>query len=132
LNHPELIIVGRSRATAQHILNTIAIGLDDNHRLDLARTTVDLLPGTPCCFLEVSPRYYPDYVGFARTAAASFPSTKSSGRTTKGTTPGIRTPANPIKNGNPSARRPTASDDPVTEEAATSPEISLIEDASSL
>jgi Domain of unknown function (DUF4262) len=65
-NHPELIIIGRSRATAQHILNTVATGLDNDQRLDLASTTLDLLPGTPCCFIEVSQRHYHDYVGFAR------------------------------------------------------------------
>ena len=56
----------RSIATAQHTLNTVAIGPAENRRLDLATTTVDLRPGTPCCFVEVSPRYYHDYVGFAR------------------------------------------------------------------
>jgi hypothetical protein len=64
--HPELIIIGRSRATAHHILNTVATGLDDNHRLDLTRTTLELLPHTQCCFIEVAERYYHDYVGFAR------------------------------------------------------------------
>jgi Domain of unknown function (DUF4262) len=62
---PELIIFGRSRATARHILNTIAIGLDDNHRPDLSTTTDTLIPGAKCLFLEVLERYYQDYVGFA-------------------------------------------------------------------
>jgi hypothetical protein len=65
--HPELIIIGRSRATAQFILNTVASGLDENRRPDLAGTTLDLLPGIPCCFVEVSARHYPEYVDFART-----------------------------------------------------------------
>jgi len=65
-NHPELVIIGRSRATSQHILNTVASGLEENRRLDLATTTRDLLQGTHCCFVEVAERYYPGYVGFAR------------------------------------------------------------------
>jgi Domain of unknown function (DUF4262) len=66
---PEMIIIGRSRATAQHILNTIAIGLDDNHRPDLNTTTTDLIPGAKCFFLEVSSHHYQDYVGFGRLSA---------------------------------------------------------------
>jgi hypothetical protein len=42
------------------------IGIDDDRRLDLAATIPDLLPGIPCCFVEVAARYYHDYVGFAR------------------------------------------------------------------
>jgi Domain of unknown function (DUF4262) len=64
--HPELIILGRARATAHHILNTVATGLDDNRRYDLNLTTTDLLPGSNCCFIEVATRYYHDHVGFAR------------------------------------------------------------------
>jgi Domain of unknown function (DUF4262) len=63
---PETTIIGRSRATAHHILNTIATGLDDNHRPDLSLPTNILIPGAKCFFLEVSPQYYSDYVGFAR------------------------------------------------------------------
>jgi hypothetical protein len=65
-NHPEIIIIGRSRATAHYILETIAAGLGDNRRLDLTATTDLLLPGAACHFVEVAERYYPDYVGFAR------------------------------------------------------------------
>jgi Domain of unknown function (DUF4262) len=65
-NHPELIIIGRSRATAHHILETIATGLDSDRRLDLNATTGTLLPGIACFPLEVADRYYSDYVGFAR------------------------------------------------------------------
>jgi Domain of unknown function (DUF4262) len=34
--HPELIIIGRCRPTAHHILNTVATSLDNNHSYDLA------------------------------------------------------------------------------------------------
>jgi|HubBroStandDraft_1064217.scaffolds.fasta_scaffold209320_2 hypothetical protein len=64
--HPELIIVGRSRATAHRILTTFAIGLEENRRPDLAGVTLDLLPGIPCCFVEVSTHHYHNYVDFAR------------------------------------------------------------------
>jgi len=63
--HPELIIIGRSRATAHRILSTIAIGLDEDRRPDLAGVSLDLLPGIPCRFVEVSSHHYHDYVDFA-------------------------------------------------------------------
>ena len=63
---PELIIFGRSRATAHHALNTVATALEGNHPPDLNAATVDLIPGIPCLFRKVSTRYYQDYVGFAR------------------------------------------------------------------
>jgi hypothetical protein len=62
-NFPELILIGRSRATAHHILEIIATGLDHDRRLDLS-TTNTLLGGTYCHFIEVAERYYQDYVGF--------------------------------------------------------------------
>jgi Domain of unknown function (DUF4262) len=64
-NHPEIIIIGRSRATAHHILNTIATNLEDNNPPDLNLPTGTLIPGVACYFIEVSPQHYPDYVGFA-------------------------------------------------------------------
>jgi hypothetical protein len=63
--HAELIIIGRSRATAHRILTTVAIGLEENRRPDLAGVSFDLLPGIPCCFVEVSTHPYHDYVDFA-------------------------------------------------------------------
>jgi hypothetical protein len=63
---PELLIIGRSRATAHHMLNIVATGLEHDHRYDLNNATLDLLPGSPCLFLEVAGRYYSDYLGFAR------------------------------------------------------------------
>jgi hypothetical protein len=65
-NFPELIIIGRSRATAHHLLESIAAGLDKDRRPDLTKPTDALLPGALCHFIEVADRYYPDYVGFAR------------------------------------------------------------------
>ena len=59
-NHPELIIIGRSRATAHHILDTIATGLDNDRRLDLDGPAETLIPGTLCFLLDS------DNVGFAR------------------------------------------------------------------
>jgi Domain of unknown function (DUF4262) len=62
---PELIIFGRARATAHHILETIATCLEKNERPDLTVPNLELLPGIPCLFREVLARYYSDYVGFA-------------------------------------------------------------------
>ena len=64
-NHPE-IIIGRSRSTAHHILETIATDLDENHPPNFTAPTLDLIPGNTCHYLEVLSRYYPDYVGFSR------------------------------------------------------------------
>jgi hypothetical protein len=63
---PELIIIGRSRATAHHVLETIALRLDADDRPDLNINTDTLIRGATCHFIEVADRYYSDYVGFAR------------------------------------------------------------------
>ena len=65
-NHPELIVIGRSRVTAHHMLESITADLDLDHRPNLEAPHNKLLPGSICHFIEVYPRYYPDYVGFAR------------------------------------------------------------------
>ena len=65
-NHPELILIGRSRATAHHILDNIATGLDNDQRLDLTEPSDTLIPGVSVRFIQVAGRYYSDYVGFAR------------------------------------------------------------------
>ncbi len=63
---PELIIIGRSRVTAQHILETIANRLEANQPPTLNAPSHNLIPGVTCHYLEVHSRYYADYVGFAR------------------------------------------------------------------
>ena len=65
-HHPELIIIGRSRATANHMLQTIADILGADQRPNLNEPTTQLLPGVKCHYLEVEPRHHPDYVGYAR------------------------------------------------------------------
>jgi hypothetical protein len=96
-NHPELIIIGRSRATAHHILNTVATGLEDNRRLDLASTTTTCYPAPPAASsksrLATTPTTSASPAG--TTAANPSPSTKSSGPRTTVTTPGARAPRNP-------------------------------------
>jgi hypothetical protein len=62
-NHPELIIVGRSRATAHEMLDAI---VDDGRPPDLEDAGTYLLLGISCRFIEVAQRYYEDHVGFAR------------------------------------------------------------------
>jgi hypothetical protein len=60
---PELIIIGRSRATSHEMLKFIADDLDANDQPNLTEPQVIL--GLKCHFIEVNPRYYSDYVGFA-------------------------------------------------------------------
>jgi hypothetical protein len=62
---PELIVIGRSRATAQYILKIIADRLERNESPDLTLPNISIVPGVMCLFREVLPRYYADYVGFA-------------------------------------------------------------------
>ena len=62
---PELIILGRSRATAHHILATIANRLEKGETPDLKSPAVNLIPGVCCLYREVLHRYYADYVGFS-------------------------------------------------------------------
>jgi hypothetical protein len=63
--HPELIVIGRSRATSHAMLNTLATQIEDGDPPNLADAEPYPLLGIPCHFLEVNPRYYSDYVGFA-------------------------------------------------------------------
>jgi hypothetical protein len=63
---PELIIIGRSRATAHTMLKTLADDIEMNDPPDLTNPDGLLLLGHKCHFLEVHARYYSDYVGFAK------------------------------------------------------------------
>ncbi|SRR5258708_32870119 len=63
--HPELIIIGRSRATSHAMLKTLADDIELNDPPNLTDSAGHLLLGMNCHFLEVNPRYYSDYVGFA-------------------------------------------------------------------
>lgn len=63
---PELIIIGRSRATAYGMLNNLVTEIEANRPLDLNNREPYLILGTCCHFLKVNPRYYADYVAFAR------------------------------------------------------------------
>jgi len=63
--HPELIIIGRSRATSHEMLKTIADDIELNSPPDLTDPNGHQLPGLRCHFLEVLPCYSSDYVGFA-------------------------------------------------------------------
>ena len=64
-DHPELIVIGRSRATSHEMLKTLATQIEDGDPPNLADREPYPLLGIPCHFLEVNPRYYSDYVGFA-------------------------------------------------------------------
>jgi hypothetical protein len=63
--HPELIIVGRSRATSHEMLKTVATDIELNDPPKLTDPGGHQLLGMKCHFLEANPRYYSDYVGFA-------------------------------------------------------------------
>jgi hypothetical protein len=64
-DHPEFIIIGRSRATSHAMLKTLADDIELNSPPDLTDPDGHLLLGVKCHFLEVNTRYYSDYVGFA-------------------------------------------------------------------
>jgi len=63
--HPELIIIGRSRATSYEILKTLADDIELNDPPNLTNPEGHLLLGMKCHFRRVNTRYYSDYVGFA-------------------------------------------------------------------
>jgi hypothetical protein len=63
--HPELIIIGRSRATSHEMLKTLSNNIELNSLPNLSDPDGHLLLGMKCNFVEVNPRYYSDYVGFA-------------------------------------------------------------------
>ena len=63
--HPELIVIGRSRATSHEMLQSLATKIEDGDPPKLADPDPYPLLGIPCHLLEVNPRYYSDYVGFA-------------------------------------------------------------------
>lgn len=62
---PELIIIGRSRATSYEILKTLADDIELNDPPNLTDPGGHVLLGMKCHFVEVLPRYLSDYVGFS-------------------------------------------------------------------
>jgi hypothetical protein len=64
-NHPELMVIGRSRATSYEMLNTLATQIENGDPPNLRNLDPYPILGIPCRFVEVNPRYYSDYVGFA-------------------------------------------------------------------
>jgi hypothetical protein len=65
-DHPEFIIIGRSRATSHEMLKTLADDIELNDPPNLTNPEGQLLLGMNCHFLEVNARYYSDYVAFAK------------------------------------------------------------------
>src|SRR5271154_1019490 len=59
---PELIVIGRSRATAHEMLKTLASQIEDGCTPDLRDPEPYLLLGMRSHFVEVNPRYYSDCV----------------------------------------------------------------------
>ena len=62
--HPEFIVIGRSRATSHAMLKTLADAIELNEPPNLLDPDGHPLFGMQCHFVEVNPRYYADYVGF--------------------------------------------------------------------
>jgi hypothetical protein len=65
-NHPEFIVIGRSRATSHAMLKALSLDIELNCPPDLTDPGGFLILGMKCHFLEVNTRYYSDYVGFAK------------------------------------------------------------------
>ena len=63
--HPELIVIGRSRATSHAMLQSLSKDIELNDPPNLTDPDGHVLFGLKCHFLEVNARYYSDYVGFA-------------------------------------------------------------------
>jgi hypothetical protein len=63
--HPELIVIGRSRATSHALLKTLADNIELNSPPGVTNPDGHLILGMKCHFLQVDPRYHSDYVGFA-------------------------------------------------------------------
>jgi hypothetical protein len=64
-DHPELIVIGRARATAHKMLESIATQIEDGDPPNFSNPDPYPLLSIPCRFLKVNLRYYSDYVGFA-------------------------------------------------------------------
>jgi hypothetical protein len=64
--HPELVIYGLRREVAHQVLSNAVEGLPHGRRLDLAKSTDELLVGYSCCFIEVPKSAYHEHVGWAR------------------------------------------------------------------
>jgi hypothetical protein len=63
--HPELIVIGRSRATSHAILKTLADDIEMNSPPKLGNSDGHRLLGMKYQVVQVDTRYYSDYVGFA-------------------------------------------------------------------
>jgi Domain of unknown function (DUF4262) len=102
-SHPEFIVIGRSRATAHEMLKALATEIEENRPPELAGPDEFLLLGIRCRFLKVLPRYYNDYVGFARWyyRKRHFPPYQIIVRETTAATPGTTTCREPQRSGNP-------------------------------
>jgi hypothetical protein len=99
---PELIVIDRSRATAHHILGTIALKLDVGDRPDLNATTNTLIPGARVTSSKPPSVTIPTTSASpaGSTASAISPSTKLSGPTPTASTPGVSTLPIRLKTGN--------------------------------
>jgi hypothetical protein len=64
--HPELIVFGLPSEVSHQILCTAADAAKSGSPIDLAQPTDALINNFSCCFAEVPPTEYHEYVGYAR------------------------------------------------------------------
>jgi hypothetical protein len=66
LGVPELLIMGQKPENAQGLINNAGELMRGGRRFRTNRRTSGLLEGYPAVFVAVDPRYYREYVGYAR------------------------------------------------------------------
>ncbi len=66
LNHPEILIMGLRMTTAQQFINNIGDAIRAGRRFQGGDRSDEFAEGFPLAFVEVDPRWYRKYVGYAR------------------------------------------------------------------
>lgn len=65
LGQPEILVMGLKPETATAFINDVGDRMRAGQRFAAGDRTDDLAQGLPTAFVEVSPRYYREYVGYA-------------------------------------------------------------------
>jgi hypothetical protein len=66
LGVPELLVMGQKPENAQGLINNAGELMREGRRFRTGRRTSGILGGYSAVFVEVDPRYYREYVGYAR------------------------------------------------------------------
>ena len=64
-NHPEILVIGKPEAAAQHFLQALVRAIRDGRRFAANQTYPEALPDMPVAFLPIPQRHYRDYLGYA-------------------------------------------------------------------